>query len=219
MTGWLADPLLVLAIAFAAVGLGFFGLGSAALRRRRPFRFASHLLLALLMLALGGLFATVSVSTQGYRALVREEVAFVVTTRPTGPQRFDAAFRFPDGREASYALAGDEFYVDAHILKWKPAANLVGLHTGYELGRVAGRYLELEDERGAARTVFELSREHPVSLFKLRRRFDLLAPLLDAEYGSATFVPAGEPARYEVRVSTTGLMVRRAPGNGRPGGI
>jgi hypothetical protein len=218
MTEWLEDPLLVFAIAFAALSLGFFALGSAALRRRRPFRFASHLLLALLMLALGGLFATVSVSTQGYRSLTREEVAVVVTTRPTGPQRFDAAFRFPDGREASFALAGDEFYVDAHILKWKPVANLVGLHTGYELDRVAGRYLDLEDERGAARTVFALSRERPVSLFKLRRRFALLEPLLDAEYGSATFVPAGEPARYEVRVSTTGLMVRRAPGNGGPDG-
>ena len=147
MTEWLENPLLVFAIAFVAVSLVFFALGTAALRRRRPFRFASHLLLALLMLSLGGLFATVAVATQGYRALTREEVAVVVTTRPTGPQRFDAAFRFPDGREASYSLAGDEFYVDAHILKWKPVANLVGLHTGYELDRVAGRYLDLEDER------------------------------------------------------------------------
>ena len=219
MTEWLENPLLVFAIALLAVSLVFFALGSAALRRRRPFRFASHLLLALLMLSLGGLFATVAVATQGYRALTREEVAVVVTTRPTGPQRFDAAFHFPDGREASYSLAGDEFYVDAHILKWKPVANLVGLHTGYELDRVAGRYLDLEDERGAVRTVFSLGRERPVSLFKLRRRYALLAPLLDAEYGSATFVPAGELARYEVRVSTSGLMVRRTRGNGRSGGL
>ena len=219
MTEWLVNPVFAMALAFAALSLAFFARGGAALRRGRPFRFGSHLLLALLMLALGGLFGTVAVSTQGYRALTREEVAVVVTTRPTGPQRFDAAFRFPDGREASYSLAGDEFSVDAHILKWKPVANLVGLHTSYELDRVAGRYLDLEDERGAVRTVFALGRERPVSLFKLRRRYAVLAPLLDAEYGSATFVPAGEPARYEVRVSTTGLMVRRARGDGRSGGF
>ena len=218
MTEWLVNPVFAMALAFAALSLAFFARGGAALRRGRPFRFGSYLLLALLMLALGGLFGTVAVSTQGYRALTREEVAVVVTTRPTGPQRFDAAFRFPDGREASYSLAGDEFYVDAHILKWKPVANLVGLHTGYELDRVAGRYLDLEDERGANRTVFALGRERPVSLFKLRRRYALLEPLLDAEYGSATFVPAGEPARYEVRVSTTGLMVRKAPADGASGG-
>ncbi len=218
MSEWIESPLLVLAIAFAAVSLALFALGGAALRRRRPFRMASHVLLALLMLSLGGLFATVAVATHGYRTLTREEVAVLVTTRPTGPQRFDAVFRFPDGRETRFALAGDEFYVDAHILKWKPVANLIGLHTAYELDRVAGRYLDLEDERSADRTVFALGRERPVSLFKLRRRYGLLAALFDAEYGSATFVPAGEPARYEVRVSTPGLLVRRALGNGRPDG-
>jgi len=36
----------------------------------------------------------------------------------------------------------------------------------------------------------------------------VLAPLVDAEYGSATFVAAGRPAQFEVRVSTTGLLIR-----------
>jgi len=38
----------------------------------------------------------------------------------------------------------------------------------------------------------------------------LFAPLLDAEYGSASFVPAGE-RRIEVRVSTSGLLIREVP--------
>jgi hypothetical protein len=39
----------------------------------------------------------------------------------------------------------------------------------------------------------------------------MLAPLLDAEYGSASFVPANGGKTYEVRVSTTGLLIREAP--------
>jgi hypothetical protein len=49
-----------------------------------------------------------------------------------------------------------------------------------------------------------------VELFRLRQRYAFLAPLYDAEYGSATFVQVKEPAELEVRVSTSGLLVREA---------
>jgi hypothetical protein len=127
-----------------------------------------------------------------------------------GPQRFTATFRFPNGREATYELAGDALYVDAHILKWKPIVNVLGLHTVYELDRVAGRYHGIDQERSAARTVYPLSRDKPVDLFDLRRRYAFLSPLLDAEYGSGTFVPATRSAELELRISTTGLLIRES---------
>ena len=49
-----------------------------------------------------------------------------------------------------------------------------------------------------------------MDLFGLRRRYAFLAPLLDAEYGSATFMPATRPIELELRVSTTGLLMREA---------
>jgi hypothetical protein len=39
--------------------------------------------------------------------------------------------------------------------------------------------------------------------------FPLLRPLLDAEYGSATFITANKAAEFELRVSTTGLLIRK----------
>jgi len=170
---------------------------------------------SLLWVALALLFGAVSLGVQGYRALTREEVAATVHVEPSGPQTFQARFRFADGREQKYDLAGDEFYVDAHILKWTPLANIFGLHTVYELDRVAGRYRAIEQERDGVRTVFLIAEERPVNLFDLRQRYSYLAPLVDAEYGSATFVPAAEPADYEVRISTTGLMARRLPAAGQ----
>ena len=130
--------------------------------------------------------------------------------RPAGPQKFAATVRYLDGREQVFDLAGDEIYVDAHILKWKPIANLIGLHTAYELDRVAGRYQTIEQERSAPRTVYLLREERPVELFWLRQRYAFLAPLYDAEYGSATFVQVLQPTELEVRVSTTGLLMREA---------
>jgi hypothetical protein len=110
-----------------------------------------------------------------------------------------------------HELAGDQLYVDAHILKWKPWANLLGLHTAYDLDRVAGRYVSIDDERDRPRTVAALGAPRAIDLFNLRRQYVWLSPLVDAEYGSATFIDVQSPAVFEVRVSTTGLLVRSKP--------
>ena len=133
----------------------------------------------------------------------------MVKIQPVAPQEFNAHFRLADGEEVSFLIAGDEIYVDAHILKWKPIVNFLGLHTAYELDRVAGRYARLEEEQSKPRTVFHISQDKPVNLFDLRRKYVLLKPLLDAEYGSGTFVAADRLTELEVRVSTGGLLIRK----------
>src|SRR5947207_2908672 len=73
----------------------------------------------------------------------------------------------------------------------------------------------LADERTQPHTAYELARSKPVDLFSMARR-RLLGPLVDAEYGSATFVAATRPAIFEVRVSTTGLLARPVPSRPTP---
>lgn len=214
----MATALMVASAAFAALSLVFFGLTGWALKNRRAFRTASGTLLALLTLSLSALAGTLSVSTQGYRALTHEELAASVTTRKLSDQRFEAHVVFSDGRDTVFVLAGDEFYVDAHILKWKPLANLIGFHTDYSLDRISGRYVALEDEQSEPRTVFSLSRPRSLDLFELRRRYPILGWLVDAEYGSGTFIGAEDEAAYDVLVSTSGLLVReRETEADRPG--
>jgi hypothetical protein len=164
--------------------------------------------LGLLLLSLGGLAGMVAFGIQGYQTLTREEIAARITVSPVAQQRFTATFRYPDGRVANFMIAGDEIYVDAHILKWQPLANLIGLHTAYELDRVGGRYRDIEQERAAERTIHSLSQDKPINLFGLRQRHTILAILLDAKYGSATFLPVNHQAELELRVSTTGLLMR-----------
>lgn len=207
----MSDPLAVVAAAFALLSLLFLWRATRARRRKhkRFRRVAAHGTLCLLMLVTALLFATLAVSTLGYRALTREEVVLRLATTRTGPQRFDAQVEFPNGNREIYPLAGDEFYVDARILKFKPIANILGLHTEYELDRISGRYRSIDDERNRPRTLYPLSDTAPIDLFTLRRSYPWLAPLVDAEYGSATFAPSEDEARFEVRVSTTGLLIRK----------
>ncbi len=159
-----------------------------------------------------------SVGIRGYRALTAEVVAATIVTEPLAPQRFRATVTLPDRSVHMFDLAGDAIYVDAHILKWRALANLVGLHTAYELDRIAGRYQKLADEQARERTVYSLATDKPFDTFDLARRYWVLRPFVDAQYGSATFINAtaagsqrdATQVTYEVRVSTTGLLVRAA---------
>ena len=201
-------PLFPFAVLFGVIGVALFIGGILSFIRFSFAQSAFRLLTGLLLVTLGAMAGTISVGLLGYRALTREDVAAHITVKPAGKQRFTATLRFPNGDEKTFDVAGDEIYVDAHILKWHAYANMIGLHTAYELDRVAGRYHDVKDERSAPRTVHALGRERMVDLYGLRQRHAFLEVLLDAEYGSATFVSVTKTAEFELRVSTTGLLIR-----------
>jgi hypothetical protein len=202
------DWLMATSIGFGVLGLLFLLAGVASARRRRFARLSVHTVLALVCLTSGAVFLTLQLSLQGYRALTREDLAAIIQAEPVGPSQFRVTIHLANGQTDSYWLAGDEVYVDAHILKWKPWANLLGLHTAYELDRIAGRYNRIEDERARPRTVYQLTTDRLIDVFALRRSYGWLEPVVDAEYGSAAFFPARDRITIELRVSNTGLLFR-----------
>lgn len=204
MIDWMVIP----SIGFGLLGGLFIFTGVASVRRRKFVRFSLHSVLALVCLLSGGPFLTLHLSLQGYRALTREDLAATIQAEPTGPSKFRVTVHIPGRQPEQFQLAGDEIYIDAHILKWKPWANLFGLHTVYTLDRLAGRYQAIEDERVKPHTVYTLGGTRAVDLFSLRRRFAWLESVMDAEYGSAAFFPTRDPVSLELRVSTTGLLLR-----------
>ncbi len=203
------------AIIAVVLVLVFLLAAAASLRGKRPFGAIGFLLVALLILAVALFLGTLMVAVSGYRAFTHEELAATIRIEPRGEKRFHAHVIFPDGRRVSYELSGDQVYVDAYLLKWKPAANFLGLHTAYDLDRIGGRYLDLTDEQQSLRTIYSLSRPKPIDLFELRRRYLFLRFLLDAEYGSAAFIGAGQKKMYEIRVSTSGLVAREIQEHGK----
>jgi len=196
------------ALFVAGVLLGFSAL--AALMRARLLRFVIRSVLSLLFLVSGVGLGILVLGTQGMRALTHEEVAARIKVVPTGPQAYDATVTFADGRVETYALAGDDIYLDAHIVKWTPLANELGLHTTYRLDRIGGRYRAIGQEVTSPRTIHRLGQAAGLDIIGMARRYPLLH-VFDAQYGSATYVPVDGPAELELRVSTSGLLLRPAP--------
>ena len=204
----------LLGIVGFAVGFSAFG----ALLQARIFRFVFGALVSVVLLAAGAVLALLALGIEGMKALTKEESAARIKVVPSGVQRYDATITFADGRVETYDLAGDDIYVDGHIVKWTPLANMLGLQTSYRLDRISGRYRALEQENTAPRTVYALGTPAIVDLVALGRRLPL-ADFFDAEYGSATYVPVEGPGELELKVTTSGLLLRpvaAAPSPQRP---
>ena len=197
-------------IAFTLFAVALIYVSASAWRNRRRLSSLVGFLTSALLLTSSMLLGAIALGIQGYRAFTQEEWAATIKTEPVGPHRFRATVTLPDSSLRMFDLAGDAVYVDAHVLKWRPMGTLLGLRTAYELDRIAGRYQALSDEQTRERTVYSLAVKKPFDAFDLARRYWILRPFVDAEYGSATFIGATAPggATYEVRVSTTGLLVR-----------
>jgi len=139
-----------------------------------------------------------------------------------GDAQFDARLTYPSGETQNFALRGDEWQIDARVLKWRPLANIVGFDTAYRLERIAGRYSDIDRERTALRTVYALNPPDRVDVWALVRAWHRYVPWIDALYGSAVYLPMTDGALYEVVVTQSGLIgrplnqaARQAVGNWR----
>jgi hypothetical protein len=187
-------------------------LGVIALRRLWRLRFlsasASFLGAAVLAGAAAMLFVVAS-NLHTYSRLTYEAPVADLIFKSLGPQRFEAALlRAPSGEMQVFVLNGDEWQMDARILKWRGWANLFGLDAQYRLERLSGRYLDIDQERGAPRTVYSLSQNPGIDLWAWAMKQESKTPFVDATYGTATYLPMADGARYRVTLSQTGLVAR-----------
>jgi hypothetical protein len=143
-----------------------------------------------------------------YQRLTNETPAGELDLSRVAPHQYDAVLTFPNGAVAVYFLRGDEWQVDARILKWQASFDLLGFDSAFRLDRISGRYTNIEDERGQPRTVYQLRPPDTVDLWELAHRYHRWLPWVDALYGSATFLPMADKASYEISASQTGLIAR-----------
>lgn len=105
-------------------------------------------------------------------------------------------------------LKGDQWQMDARIIRWSRTGIGSSLKPGYRLERISGRYYSLEEEQNSPRTVHSLvDQEWNSSVWNFLHSTQLMG-LIDARYGSATFVPLADGAIYSIGLSHTGLVAK-----------
>lgn len=189
-------------------GLLFLIIAGRRLRRWRLLAGSVHALVGVCFLLAAATAWLLGFSLLTYERLTHEQPAAEVMLSRMGERHFRATLTYPSGRTQSFELRGDEWQVDARVLKWRGLANVVGFDTIYRLERIAGRYRDVESERRAPRTVHALNEPARIDAWELARRHRTYVPWVDALFGSAAFLPMADGALFEVRVSQSGLVAR-----------
>ena len=194
---------------FALLALRQFGRAHRAWRARRRFAASHRLLWGALFLLLAALVTLGGSALVGWQRLTGETRVASVETRQIGPHRYAVTIATPDGTRHAVELAGDDWQLDAQIIKWHPRAVVLGAPALYRLERISGRYRDIALEREAPRSVASLASPSALDLWTLKQRFPQWLPWVDAEYGSAAYLPLLDDGHYIVTLAAAGGLVAR----------
>lgn len=204
--------LLVLAGVFALVTLAQLVALRRHLHARRRAAASWRALLCLVAFTLTLVLAGTGAALRGYRLLGEEAPVVAIDARILSPQRWALTLTWPDGSSRQVQLAGDDWRIEAIVLKWKLPALLAGVPPLYRLDRLSGRYDDAEQEMTAPRTVISFDHAGEFDLVKLGKTYPQWLPEVDAVYGSGAYLPLVDGGHYTVSLMRTGALVARPDG-------
>jgi len=202
------DPVIAIAL-LGASGLFFTVLAAVRLRRRRLLAATRSGLGACTCLALAGVGFAVALNLYTYQRLTFEQPVAQLQFSALGPRHYRATLRQPDGRLRIYDLRGDQWQLDARVLKWQPLANLFGFDALFRLDRLSGRYADAVAATRNPPSIHALNpREPGLDAWSMLQRLPRGSAFVDSEYGSATYMPMADNATYRVALTQSGLIAR-----------
>lgn len=166
-------------------------------------------LLCMICFVLTLLLAGTGYVLRGYRLLGEEAPVVELDARILSPQRWAVSLTWPDGSTRQVQLAGDDWRVEAVVLKWKLPALLAGVPPLYRLDRLSGRYDDANEEINSPRTVINLAGVGSSDLLDLKKQYPRWLPEVDTIYGSGAFLPLVDQGHYTVSLMRTGALVAR----------
>lgn len=166
-------------------------------------------LFGLALIALAGVIAATAFDLYSYKQVLQEQVIATINFDKIEDQHYFAVLSDKQGQEQRVELRGDQWQLDARIVKWKGYLASFGLKPAYRLERLSGRYYDIEQETTEKRTAHRVHAGfYGVDLWQLLNHNPQWLPVVDAVYGSATYLPMRDGALFEISLSNTGLVAR-----------
>jgi hypothetical protein len=163
----------------------------------------------LCLISLATAFLLLALNIHTYHRLTYEKPIVTLAFKQLGPQKYSVTLEYIGGnRPEDFILNGDEWQLDARILRWEPALQILGFNTIYRLERLNGRYSKIDQELSQPRTVYSLAEEQGLDIWSLAREYQFWLKWLDAYYGNATYLPMQDGARFVVAINQYGLIAR-----------
>jgi hypothetical protein len=197
------------AVIAAIVAIGHAAGARRHWRARRRFAACHRGLWSLVFVLLALLGAIGGTALLGYRRLAAETPIASIETRALGNERFAVDIALPDGTRKTAEIAGDEWQLDARVIKWDPRAVVLGAPALYRLDRLSGRWRDAAKEAEAPKSVVALSSPTAIDLWQMKQAFPQWLPWVDADYGSGAYLPLVDGGRFDVTLAAAGGLVAR----------
>lgn len=145
-----------------------------------------------------------------YQRVSTEQPVGTLYFQRLADQHYQATF-IPDvGSPTQFELKGDQWQLDARILKWKSWAYLLGKDPLFQLERFSGRYSDPTEAMTHYPSVHSVSQESLFDVWLFAREYPNLMFMVDASYGTAVFLPMQDDVGYHISMSASGLVARQA---------
>lgn len=166
-------------------------------------------LFGLTLFAIAALVAVTAFDLYSYKQVLQEQVIATINFDKVEDQHYFAVLADKDGNEQRVELRGDQWQLDARIVKWKGQLASLGIKPAYRLERLSGRYYDIEQETTDKRTAHLVHKSlYGPDLWQLLNKHPAWLPVVDAVYGSATYLPMKDGALFEITLSHSGLVAR-----------
>jgi len=166
-------------------------------------------LFGLSILTLGVFIALMAFDIYSYKQVLQDQAIATINFQRIEKQYYSATLVDKEGNQKIYNIRGDQWQLDARIIKWKGYFASLGIKPAFRLERISGRYYDLEQETTAKRTAFDVFPSlYGVDLWEIFNQHPGWVPVIDAIYGSATYLPMKDGALFEVSLSNSGILAR-----------
>lgn len=185
--------------------LAFGGLGR--LFKLKPFSGGFRFLFGVGFLGAAGIISVVGLNLQTYKRLTFERPVAVLSFVTTGvSEQYSVNMTYPGGEQSVLLLNGDEWILNARVVKFKAFSNLLGYNSVYRLERLDGRFQDVG--RASEFNSHSLSVNPGIDVVSMAIDNGGRFGVEDARYGSAVYNPMQDGLSFIVCMTQTGLIAR-----------
>lgn len=153
------------------------------------------------------LFVAVGLDFSTYHALTDQQKIFSLKVIQVDDNLYDVELISDDYRK-TFSMAGDQWQLDARLIRFTPTVALTGLTNLFQPSRLSSRYDDIADQKALPLSFYSLREFEKLDSWKYLKRYDATLPFIDSVYGSSVYMPLEDDAEYEIVIGFSGLVVR-----------
>jgi len=178
-------------------------------RRKRILICIIHFLIVVIFALISSMFMLLYTSLKAYKNFTYTKPIFSIECPIKSDNYFELKFVPLDEEKNNakyYRVKGQQFVIEGHIIKWENFFVTAGMKPLYQVTRLTGRYISVNDEKEKERSVYEIAEE--TMMWRWLMQYGEKIPGIDAVYGVSSFKDAVEYKKYIVHITHNAFVIK-----------